>query len=66
MTTSSLSCCTTCGREIPEGTGRYSTPDGIYCSTCGLPFPLGPNVKVTITVLDPEHRLDRYTIKDRR
>jgi len=58
--------CTTCGREILPGTGRYVTHDGIYCSTCGLPFPLGPGVRVQITIIDPEHRLDRYANKDRR
>jgi len=61
------STCTTCGCEIREGQGRYVTPDGVYCSTCGLPFPLS-TARVTITILDPEHRLDqyRYTNKDRR
>lgn len=57
MTTST---CSTCNCKILEGQGRYITPDGIYCVRCGLPFPLGPNVKVTITVLDPEGKLDRY------
>lgn len=52
--------CHTCGREIPEGTGRYVTHDGIYCSTCGLPFPLGAKVRVQITIIDPEGKLDRY------
>lgn len=58
--------CTTCGTEIREGAGRYITPDGIFCQACGLPFPLGPEVRVTITIVDPEGRLDRYTNKDRR
>lgn len=60
------SICFTCGREIPEGAGRYITPDGVFCSTCGPPFPLGDGVKVTITIIDPEGKLDRYTNKDRR
>jgi len=41
------STCTTCGAEIREGQGRYI-------------IPLGPNVRVQITIIDPEHRLDRY------
>ncbi len=58
--------CSICNREIPEGAGRYVTPDGVYCVSCGLPFPLGPGVRVQITIIDPEHRLDRYANKDRR
>lgn len=54
------SICFTCGREIPEGQGRYVTADGTYCSSCGLPFPLGPRTKVTITIIDPDGKLDRY------
>ncbi|OPY01451.1 MAG: hypothetical protein A4E60_01688 [Syntrophorhabdus sp. PtaB.Bin047] len=48
--------CTTCGREIREGAGRYVTADGTYCTSCGLPFPLGPGVRVTITITG----LDRH------
>jgi len=35
------STCTTCGAEIREGQGRYI-------------IPLGPNVRVQITIIDPE------------
>lgn len=58
----------TCGRQIPEGQGRYVTHDGVYCSHCGLPFQRGPGVKVTITIIAPEGKLDqyRYTNKNRR
>ncbi len=59
------SICSTCGAEIREGEGRYSTPDGVYCTSCGLPFPLS-TARVTIVITDPEGKLDRYTIKDRR
>lgn len=52
--------CTTCGREISEGQGRYSTADGVYCLQCGLPFPMNSNVRVHIVILDPEHKLDQY------
>jgi hypothetical protein len=60
------SICSTCGCKIPDGAGRYVTADGVYCVSCGLPFPLGPLVKVTI--VDTDGKLDqyRYTNKDRR
>jgi hypothetical protein len=58
--------CSTRGTEIQEGQGRYSTPDGIYCSQCGLPFPLGPNVKIQIVITDPEGKLGQYANKNRR
>jgi len=53
MTTST---CSTCNCKILEGQGRYVTADGIFCQACGLPFPLGPNVRVTITITALEDR----------
>ncbi|OPY00995.1 MAG: hypothetical protein A4E60_01940 [Syntrophorhabdus sp. PtaB.Bin047] len=55
------SICSTCGCEIREGQGRYVTHDGVFCTSCGLPFPLGPGAKVTIVITDPEGKLDRYS-----
>ncbi len=52
--------CTTCGREIREGEGRYSTADGVYCQACGLPFPLDSRTKVNIVIIDPEGKLKQY------
>ncbi len=51
--------CTSCGTPIPPGTGRYITPDGIYRTRCGLPFPLGPNVRVQITSAGIEGKQDQ-------
>lgn len=48
--------CATCNREIPPGAGRYVTADGTYCTSCGLPFPLGAKVRVQITITG----LDRH------
>lgn len=59
------SICFTCGREIPEGQGRYVTADGTYCLSCGLPFPLS-TARVTIVITDPEGKLNQYTNKNRR
>ncbi|NLT23485.1 MAG: hypothetical protein GXX82_10595 [Syntrophorhabdus sp.] len=50
--------CSTCGREIQEGKGRYVTAEGVYCLQCGLPFPLGPQVKVQIIITGLEDRLE--------
>ncbi|NLT23081.1 MAG: hypothetical protein GXX82_08545 [Syntrophorhabdus sp.] len=56
MTPSLCSTCGTCGSPIPEGQGRYITPDGIFCQACGLPFPLGPGVRVQIIITGLEDR----------
>lgn len=36
--------CTTCGSEIPPGQGRYITPAGLFCISCGLRFPIVPSL----------------------
>ena len=45
--------CSSCGTPIITGEGHYSTPDGIFCLSCGLRLPIPVGVKVTVTVTDP-------------
>lgn len=46
--------CSTCGAQIGEGEGHYSTPSGLFCLQCGVSLPIPSGARVTITVTDPE------------
>ncbi len=36
--------CTSCGASIRPGAGHYSTPHGLFCISCGLRFPIIPDL----------------------
>lgn len=63
--TTNLTLCSTCGCPIEPDQGRYATADDrTYCLSCGFPFPLGPGVKVTITITGLDNKQGR-TIQER-
>lgn len=43
---------TSCGAPIIPGEGPYSTPEGLFCLSCGVRLPIPPGVRVTVTITD--------------